>query len=177
MSALRGVIAVASSIADVLSPPTPVYAHCDIPCGIYDPHEAQISALTVIRMAQLIGELPKPGAGAKPEEWEAYSAKLARYVLVKESHAERVKAELRVLWGDYFTADHAKQFPTLHENFWKAMKAASKARQSTSLADAQELLGQVQGIAETFWKSKGASTHRMPSMQKAGGEIVYPAPA
>ena len=177
MSALRSLAAVASSIADVLSPPTPVYAHCDIPCGIYDPHEAQISALTVVRMMQLIGELPKPGAGAKPEEWENYSAKMARYVQVKESHSERVKAELRVLWGDYFTADHAKQFPTLHENFFKAMKAASKARQSTSLADAQELLTQVQGIAETFWKSKGAATKRMPSMQKAGGELVYPAPA
>jgi nickel superoxide dismutase len=177
MSALRSIAALARSISDVLSPPTPVYAHCDIPCGIYDPHEAQISALTVIRMMQLIGELPKPGASAKPEEWETYSAKLARYVQVKESHAERVKAELRVLWGDYFTADHVKQFPALHENFWKAMKAASKARQSTSLADAQDLLAQVQGIAETFWKSKGANTKRMPSMQKAGGEIVYPAPA
>ena len=166
-----------TALADLVAPPREVLAHCDIPCGIYDPHEAQISALTVVRMMQLIAELPKPVAGAKPEEMEAYASKIARYTAVKESHSERVKSELRILWGDYFTADHAKQHPTLHDNFWKAMKQASKTRQGTNLADAQELLNEVQQIAETFWATKGAKTHRLPSMQKAGGEIVYPAPA
>ena len=177
MSATSRIRQLSLAVVDAILPPTPVFAHCDIPCGIYDPHEAQISALTVLRMDQLIGELPKPAAGAKPEEMEAYGAKLARYMAVKESHAERVKAELRVIWGDYFTADHAKQFPMLHESFWKAMKAASKARQGTAMADAQELVTQVQAIAEMFWKSKGATTRKQPSMQKSGGEIVYPVPA
>jgi nickel superoxide dismutase len=165
------------AIVDALHPPRVVRAHCDIPCGIYDPHEAQIAALTVVRMDQLIAELPKPAAGAKPEELEAHQAKLARYVAVKETHSERVKAELRILWGDYFTPDHLKTYPTLHETFWTAMKAASKARQGTNLADAQELSKKVQEIAEIFWMSKGAKTHRVPSMQKVGGEMVYPAPA
>ncbi|MCI4320774.1 MAG: superoxide dismutase, Ni [Thermoplasmata archaeon] len=165
------------AIIDAVLPPRVVRAHCDIPCGIYDPHEAQIAALTVVRMDQLIAELPKPAAGAKPEEMEAYGAKLARYTAVKETHSERVKSELRILWGDYFTADHAKTFPTLHETFWTAMKAASKARQGTNLADAQELSKKVQEIAEIFWKSKGAKTTRVPSMQKPGGEMIYPAPA
>jgi len=164
-------------LLDVIVPPEPVYAHCDIPCGIYDPHEAQISALTVVRMAQLIQELPKPGAGAKPEEMEAYAAKLARYMLVKEQHAERVKSEIRVIWADYFTPDHLKAHAGLHETVFKLMKTASKARQGTAVADAQELLTQVQQVAEIFWQTKGAKTHRMPSMQKAGGELVYPAPA
>ncbi len=164
-------------VLDAIAPPQVVYAHCDIPCGIYDPHEAQISALTVLRMMQLLQELPKPAAGAKPEEVEAYQAKIARYMLVKEQHAERVKSELRVIWGDYFTPDHVKQHPTLHESFFKVMKAASKARQGTSLADAQELVNQVQAIAEVFWATKGAKTVKLPSMQKSGGEIVYPAPA
>jgi nickel superoxide dismutase len=177
MSASTRLLAATRSVVDTLFPPTPVLAHCDIPCGIYDPHEAQISALTVLRMDQLIAELPAPGPGAKPEEWTTYQSKLARYVVVKESHSERVKSELRILWGDYFTPDHATQFPNLHEAFWKAMKAASKNRQGTNLADAQELLSQVQGIAEMFWKSKGANTRRQPSMQKSGGEIVYPVPA
>ena len=57
------------------------------------------------------------------------------------------------------------------------MKAASKARQGTNLADAQELSKKVQEIAEMFWHSKGAKTQRVPSMQKVGGEMVYPAPA
>jgi len=168
---------VALRLADAVSPPDTVYAHCDIPCGIYDPHEAQISALTVLRMDQLIQELPKPAAGAKPEEVETYQAKLARYMLVKEQHAERVKSELRVIWGDYFTPDHVKQHPDLHETFFKVMKAASKARQGTAVADAQELVAQVQRIAEIFWTTKGAKTHKLPSMQKSGGEIVYPTSA
>ena len=164
------------AIVDVVRPPRVVRAHCDIPCGIYDPHEAQIAALTVVRMDQLIAELPKPAAGAKPEELEMHQAKLARYMAVKETHSERVKSELRILWGDYFTPDHLKTYPTLHETFWSAMKAASKARQGTNLADAQELSKKVQEIAEMFWMSKGAKTHRVPSMQKVGGEMVYPAP-
>jgi nickel superoxide dismutase len=167
----------ANALVDRLHPPRTVWAHCDIPCGIYDPHEAQIAALTVLRMDQLIGELPEPGAAAKPEETEAYGAKLARYMAVKEIHAERVKSELRVIWGDYFTPDHAKQFPTLHESFFQAMKLASRARQGTNPADAQALVAAVQGIAEMFWKSKGAATRKVPSLQKSGGEIVYPVPA
>jgi|HubBroStandDraft_3_1064219.scaffolds.fasta_scaffold291901_1 nickel superoxide dismutase len=152
-----------------------LYAHCDIPCGIYDPHEAQISALTALRMTQLIAELPKITPELKPEERVAAMAKLARYQAVKETHCERTKTELRILWGDYFTPDHVKAHPDLHERFFKAMKAASKVRQGIEVADAQELLGQVQGIAEVFWTTKGAKPHRVPSMQKAGGELVYPA--
>jgi len=163
-------------LSNALGRPETVHAHCDIPCGIYDPHEAQISALTVLRMDQLIGELPKPSTTSKPEEIEAYQAKLARYMAVKESHAERVKSELRVIWGDYFTPDHVKQHPGLHESFFQAMKLASKARQGTNLADAQALVAAVQGIAEVFWKTKGATTRKLPSLQKSGGEIVYPVP-
>ncbi len=162
---------------DALRPPTPVYAHCDIPCGIYDPHEAQIAALTVLRMDQLIGELAGPATDAKPEDRAAYVAKLARYTSVKELHAERVKSEIRVIWGDYFTADHAKQFPHLAELTLKILKQASKTRQGTGVADAQELLSLVQQFAEIFWQSKGAKTKRQPSLQKSGGELVVPVPA
>lgn len=175
MPALPRIRAWAITVRDALSPPRPVYAHCDIPCGIYDPHEAQIAALTVIRMDQLIAELPKPSAAAKPEELEAYGAKLSRYMAVKEQHAERLKHEVRVIWGDYFTPDHVKQFPQVHELTWKILKQASKARQGTNVADAQELLKQVQEFAEIFWKTKGATPHRKPSLQKAGGELVVPA--
>jgi len=163
-------------LVDAVHPPRTVYAHCDIPCGIYDPYEAQISALTVVRMDQLIGELAPPAMDAKPEERAAYTSKLARYTAVKESHAERVKSEVRVIWGDYFTADHAKQFPQVHEVVWKILKSASKARQGTSLADAQELVKQVQEFSELFWQTKGAKTRRIPSLQKSGGELVVQVP-
>ncbi|HTT15459.1 MAG TPA: superoxide dismutase, Ni [Thermoplasmata archaeon] len=162
-------------LVDTVHPPRPVYAHCDIPCGIYDPHEAQISALTVIRMDQLIGELAAPAMDAKPEDRAAYGSKLARYTAVKESHAERVKSEVRVIWGDYFTPDHVKQFPQAHDLVFRIMKQASKARQGTGIADAQELLKLVQEFADVFWQTKGAKTRRVPSLQKSGGELVVPA--
>ena len=164
------------AIAKVMrwSAPMVVRAHCDIPCGIYDPHTAQIAVLTIIRMNQLIAELPKPGPQTTPEERDAYVHKLSRYTAVKEHHAEVCKHELRVLWGDYFTPDHLQKFPELHQLFWEAMKLSSKARQDISLPVAQDLLAKVQKIGEIFWKSKGAETRRQPSMQKSGGELLYP---
>ncbi len=175
MSAFARLRAGFVELRDAVLPPEPVYAHCDIPCGIYDPHEAQIAALTVLRMDQLIGEAVMPPTDAKPEDRAAYVAKLARYALVKEQHAERVKHEVRVIWGDYITADHLKQVPQLPDLVTKILKQASKARQSTTLADAQELLKQVQEFAELFWQTKGAKTRRQPSLQKSGGELVVPA--
>lgn len=151
-----------------------VHAHCDIPCGIYDPHTAQVAVLTIVRMNQLMAELPKPGPQTTPEEREAYVHKLSRYTNVKEEHAEVCKQELRVLWGDYFTPDHLQKFPELHGLFWEAMKLASKTRQEVNLQAAQDLLAKVQKIAEVFWKTKGAEVRRQPSLQKAGGELVYP---
>jgi nickel superoxide dismutase len=170
-------LGIVDRLRDVVHPPRPVYAHCDIPCGIYDPHEAQIAALTVLRMDQLIAELPALAMDAKPEDRAAYVAKLARYTAVKELHSERVKQEVRVIWGDYFTPDHAKQYPQAHELTWKILKQASKARQGTALADAQELLKLVQEFAELFWQTKGAKTKRQPSMQKSGGDLVVPVTA
>lgn len=154
-----------------------VHAHCDIPCGIYDPHMAQLAALTIVRMHQLMAELPKPSPQMTPEEREAFVHKLSRYTQVKEEHAEACKRELRVLWGDYFTAEHAQKFPELHGLFWDAMKLASKARQEINPKTADELLAKVQQIAEIFWTSKGAQVRRQPSMQKSGGELLYPAAA
>lgn len=162
---------------DAVAPPAIVFAHCDIPCGIYDPHEAQIAALTVLRMDQLIGELAHPGPDAKLEERAVYISKMSRYTTVKEQHAEKVKQEIRVIWGDYFTPDHAQQFPQAHDLVWRILKQASKARQGTNAADAQELLKLVQEFAEVFWQTKGAKTKRQPSMQKSGGELVVPVSA
>ncbi|MBI3319600.1 MAG: superoxide dismutase, Ni [Candidatus Omnitrophica bacterium] len=151
-----------------------VHAHCDIPCGIYDPHGAQLAALTAVRMNQLMTELPKPGPQTTPEERDVYVHKLSRYSKVKDEQAELCKQELRILWGDYFTPEHLQKFPELHGLFWDAMKLASKVRQELNLQAAQDLLAKVQKIAEIFWKSKGADVRRQPSLQKAGGELLYP---
>jgi len=153
--------------------PATIHAHCDIPCGIYDPHAAQIAALSVVRMNQLINDLPKPGA-TNSKEAEVYVHQMSRYVKVKEDHAEICKHELRVIWGDYFKPDHLKQFPDLHTTFWDAMKLASKCRTEANLDAANQLLAKVQQIAEMFWKSKGVETRKQPSNQNAKGELVYP---
>ncbi len=176
MPATRSSVGWLERLVDAVHPPRTVYAHCDIPCGIYDPYEAQISALTVLRMDQLIAELAAPASDAKAEDRAVYTSKLARYTAVKESHAERVKSEVRVIWGDYFTPDHAKQFPQIHDTVWKILKQASKARQGTALADAQELVKQVQDFSDLFWQTKGAKTRRIPSLQKSGGELVVQVP-
>lgn len=160
---------------DLLTPPTPAYAHCDIPCGIYEPHTAQIAALTVIRMDQLIVELVRPADGAPAEAQAKYHSQFARYVRVKEIHSDRCESELTTLWADYFNADLRTKYPEVEARFWKAIQAVSKARQGLALADAQELLSQVQALAELFWASKGVTTRRVPSTYKTGGEIVVPA--
>jgi len=170
MNFLNGVLKVVAGVFSVKT----AHAHCDIPCGIYDPHLAQIAALTTIRMNQLIEGLNKPGPDAPPEERDAYVAAMSRYVAVKEQHAELCKHELRILWGDYFRPEHIEQYPDLHEKFFGAMKLASRVRQNNDMQAAQDLLATAQDIAEIFWKTKGAGISRQPSRQTAGGELVYP---
>lgn len=150
-----------------LSPAQRAYAHCDIPCGIYDPHQAQIATHTIVRMDMLIADLGDLSSADS-------QAKLTRYVAVKEEHAELAKKELRILWGDYFRPEHVEQYPNLHGLFFTAMKQGSQARQSVDIKTAQAFLATVQEIAEIFWKTKGAEPRRLPSRQTSGGEIVYP---
>ena len=159
---------------DRIAPAPAAYAHCDIPCGIYDPHHAQMAAHTIVRMIDLINQLEKPGPGATPEQRQEYMAKLSRYVLVKEQHAEIAKHEVRVLWGDYFKPDHLKTFPELHDLVWMALKAGSKARQEVNLQAAEELLKATNEIAVVYWKTKGLETVRAKAPYPTERETVYP---
>ena len=159
---------------DRLSPAPVAHAHCDIPCGIYDPHHAQLAAHTVIRMNLLINDLKKPASGSKPEESQEYANKLARYVATKEQHAEIAKSEIRILWGDYFKPEHAQAHPQLHETVFKAMKTASKARQEINLQAAEDLLKVTNDIAEIFWKTKNIPTVRAKAPYPTERETVYP---
>ena len=163
-----------SRLRSFLSLSPVVHAHCDIPCGIYDPHAAQIAALTVVRMNQLIQDLPKPGTNGSDKDRETFVHNLSRYTRVKDEHAEICKHELRVLWGDYFKPEHLKTYPDLHTLFWDGMKLASKARQEINMDAAQQLLAKVQAISEIFWKSKGADVRKQPSLQNAKGELLFP---
>lgn len=146
------------------------YAHCDIPCGIYDPYPAQIAAHTVVRMDMLIADLMKTAMDAD-DEWRN---KLVRYVNVKEQHAEIVKHEVTVIWGDYMKPEHAKAIPELQDLVWTTLKSAGKAKQSTDIKDAEALLENVQKFAEAFWKTKNVQTARVKSPYPTERNIVVP---
>lgn len=161
-------------LIDKIKPANIAYAHCDIPCGIYDPHHAQMAAHTVIRMVDLINELPKLTPELKPEERREILHKLNRYIAVKEQHAELCKHEVRILWGDYFKPEHVQKYPELHELVWKVMKLGSKARQEINLQASEELLETVNKIAEIFWKTKNVETVRRKSFYPTEREMVYP---
>jgi len=163
----------ALEVLDRLSPPRVVQAHCDIPCGIYDPHAAQIAALTCIRMIQLMQALPKPDNGASKEQWDTYAMQMARYTAVKEEHAALCEHELTVIWTDYFKPEHVEKHPKLPELYWKTAKLTSQVKQTNDMNAAQQLLAGVQEFAEIFWDTKGVKTRRGPSNQTVGGELVY----
>ena len=157
---------------DRLSKPEVARAHCDIPCGIYDPHNAQLAALTCVRMIQLIEGLAKPEVGDKAAN-DLYTAQISRYVATKEQHAAICEHELVVIWTDYFRPEHLEKYPDLHDTFFKTAKLTSAVKQSNSMENAQNLLAGAQQLAEIFWDSKGVATRRGPSNQTVGGELVY----
>ncbi len=145
-------------------------AHCDVPCGIYDPHVAQIDALTVVRMLDLLADLDKNN----PEHGPAFRNAMVRYALVKEEHAEKVKREVRVIWGDYFKAQHFEKYPQLHALVHKIMTLGSKARQTADRQTGLDLVEAVNEFAQIFWETKNVPTKRAKAPYAPGLEIVYP---
>ena len=161
---------------DRVAAPAVAEAHCDVPCGIYDPHHMQIAALTVVRMHQLIEAMDRPAADAPVEARNKSANSMVRYINVKEEHSEVVKKEVRIFWGDYFKQEHLEKYPDLHDIVWGILKLAGKTRQEVNMQFAQDLLAQTQKLAEIFWDTKGVKTKRAPSNQgAAGGELVVPA--
>ena len=123
-------------------------AHCDIPCGIYDPISAKIAAQTVLKMVVRI-----QAAQAPAQDASALNT-VSRFVAVKEEHADLAKKELDILWHDYFRPDHLEKYPDLHTRFWEANKLASKNKQSVDLDAAKQLVETVDSISEVFWATK-----------------------
>ena len=118
----------------------PVYAHCDLPCGVYDPAQAKIEA-------QSVHQINEKYAGLDEENrWRA--------IMIKEQRAELVKHHLWVLWTDYFKPEHLGKYPDLHDKFWQATKQAGAVKKSTDLAESQKLLDQIDEIAEIFHATK-----------------------
>ena len=138
------IMTVLSRIADLLdarSTPTTVSAHCDLPCGVYDPAQARIEAQSVK------ATMEKYNASTDPDF-------KVRATLIKEERCELVKHHLWVLWTDYFKVDHLKEFPNLHDLFWIATKTAGDAKKTNDVTVADRLLDEIDAIAEIFWATK-----------------------
>ena len=131
-----------------------VEAHCDGPCGVYDPASIRIAAEAAVSMTKKILALTPPDVSDNVA-MASYLNTLSRYVAIKEEQAHLAKAELLVLWTDYFKPPHLTQYPDLHTTFWKAAKLCSAVKVEVSAQHAQELMDAVKEIHEIFWTTKG----------------------
>ena len=130
-----------SRFRELLAPKTTVHAHCDLPCGVYDPEQARIEAESCYKIVE------KMGANSDP-------AFTTRAIAIKEERADLAKHHLDVLWHDYFKPEHLEKVPNLHELFWNATKQVSKVKASTDIADAKKLLDLIDEI-DAAWKATG----------------------
>ena len=129
----------------LLTPRTVASAHCDLPCGVYDPAQAKIEAESVKAICE------KYQANEDPEY-------RTRALIIKEARAELVKHHLWVLWTDYFKPAHFEKYPQLHMLFNEATKLAGGggSKGSTDPAVAEQLLAKIDEIAKIFWETKQA---------------------
>ncbi len=146
-------------LIDLMSNET-AFAHCDIPCGIYDPNAAQLAAHTVLRMTQLF------------EEHKDSVHDAARIVSVKEEHGEKVEDALGTLENDYFKPEHFETYPELTDLLAEVVKLSITARQKVDMESAQNLVEKVMLISEIFYKTKGVTPVRVPSVYPTKGEFV-----
>ena len=140
--------------------------HCDIPCKIYDPALAQVAALSVVRILDIISELDTSSL--------ANQAELARLTAEKENQARIVKDEVRITWGDYFKAPQIEAHPEIHSLVHSIMMAGSKCKQNIDRANGEELLELVNKFAEIFWETKDVKTQRVTAPYPPALEVVQP---
>ena len=126
-----------------LAPHLVVRAHCDLPCGVYDPAQARIEAESIKAIAE------KYQANEDPEF-------RTRALIIKEQRSELVKHHLWVLWTDYFKPPHFDKYPQLHQLVNEAAKlaGASGTKGSVDPKVAQDLLDKIDEIAKIFWETK-----------------------
>ncbi|MCO6512723.1 MAG: superoxide dismutase, Ni [Aridibacter famidurans] len=128
-------------------------AHCDGPCGVYDPASARIAAEAVLSMTKKILDLTPPSDGDS-KAMASYLNTMSRYIAIKEEQAQVAKDELLILWTDYFKPVHLESNPDLHDKFWKAAKLCSACKVEVSREHAEELMDAIEEIHGIFWGTK-----------------------
>ena len=136
-----------TNLTDRIAPRATVNAHCDVPCGIYDPHDALQAAQTCIRMTELLLE------GEGDNSLAAQNTRV-RQVLAKEEHAKKAKDDILVIWTDYFKPEHLAANPNLHTKVWEACKLGSHVKQHVDMAKAVEFKAALEEIGQAFTDSK-----------------------
>jgi nickel superoxide dismutase len=129
-------------------------AHCDGPCGVYDPASARIAGEAVQSMTKKMLALEYPQVFSS-ESMATYMNTMSRYAAIKEEEAQKCKHELLVLWTDFFKPMHLETLPELHETFWNAAKLCSACKVEVSAQHAQELMDAIEEIHNMFWSVKG----------------------
>ena len=142
-----------SSLVKTHFPAPEVEAHCDGPCGVYDPASARIAAEAVLSMTKKILALEPPAPDNK-DAIVAYLNTSSRYINIKEEQAHLAKTELLVLWTDYFKPVHLEAHPDLHDIFWNAAKLCSAVKVGVDLDAANQLMDSINKIHDIFWATK-----------------------
>ncbi|HDD62309.1 MAG TPA: superoxide dismutase, Ni [Chloroflexi bacterium] len=155
---------------DHLRPFLTAKAHCDVPCGIYDPITAQINALTVVRMMDLMSVLSEGDEKNKTD----FHNSITRYIAVKEDHAEKAKHEIRVIWGDFIKDAHVEKYPELPGLVHKIMQLGSKCRQTADRDNGLAFVEAINQFAEIFWAIKEFQIKKAKAPYAPGLEMVYP---
>ncbi len=135
-------------------PAEEVHAHCDGPCGVYDPASARIAAEAVLSMSKKMVAL-QPPEEKNNQAWASYLNTMSRYASIKEEQAHLAKAEVLVLWTDFFKPAHLEAYPDLHNLIWETTKLCSACKQEVNVEHATELMANMEKIHNVFWGAKG----------------------
>ena len=142
-------------LLSAIAPRRTVHAHCDIPCGVYDPQQARIEAESCYKIIQKFND-------SSDELFRQ------RCTHVKEERAELTKHHIDVMWHDYFKPEHMEKFPDLHDVCWKASKQASQVKRTADIAEAQKLLDLIDRIDHMWRETGGAEATRMQQLEPVG---------
>ncbi|HVM21324.1 MAG TPA: superoxide dismutase, Ni [Egibacteraceae bacterium] len=136
------------TLVDRVAPPLEVSAHCDVPCGVYDPEQARIEAESCLKIIEKYHD----------SDDEIFRA---RAVGIKEARADVAKHHLYVLWSDYFKPPHVEQYPDLHDVLWQATKQCSAVKHSMDADAARKLLELIDKVDEMFKSTGGLDANRV----------------
>lgn len=136
------------AMLDRIAPPTTVHAHCDIPCGIYDPEQARIEAESCFKITEKMAD----------SDDDLFKQ---RCVIVKEERAELAKHHISVLFSDRFKPEHLEEFPNLQDTFWRALKQCSAVKRSDDPAEGRKLLDLIDEIDDMWVKTGGLEETRV----------------